>query len=97
MTTQDGNNDKDGTTAGAPQAASSAVPEQNESAMANTSPEPAVHSAPQRWWRRVLGTAQHTLDTRIKPPANFGFPPVPNPNQAQTDAELGDLAAAPAT
>lgn len=94
VTTQDGNNDKDGTTTGAPQAAGSPVPEHNESAMANTNPESAVHSAPQRWWRRVLGTAQHTLDTRIKPPANFGFPPVPTPGRAQTDA---DLSAAPAT
>ena len=35
----------------------------------------AASTAP--WWRRVIGRAQHTLDSRIKPPENFGFPPDP--------------------
>ncbi len=38
-------------------------------------------------WRRVIGRAQHTLDSRIKPPENFGFPPAPGHDDPGTAPE----------
>ncbi|MBV1779661.1 AI-2E family transporter [Paeniglutamicibacter sp. ABSL32-1] len=37
-----------------------------------------------------MGTAQQTLDARIKPPANFGFPPLPvrDPGDGLPDADV---------
>lgn len=29
------------------------------------------------WWRRIAGRTQRTFERRIKPPADFGFPPLP--------------------
>ena len=42
-----------------------------------TEAAPAPVPVRQHGWRRWLGTARNTLDARIKPPANFGFPPEP--------------------
>ena len=44
---------------------------------------PAPQTLPHGWWRRLVGTARHTLDARIRPPANFGFPPEPNHEAAE--------------
>ncbi|MGL3805961.1 AI-2E family transporter [Paeniglutamicibacter sp. R2-26] len=40
-------------------------------------PGKPADSAAEPLWRRVVGRAQHALDSRIKPPENFGFPPAP--------------------
>ncbi|MFD1917356.1 AI-2E family transporter, partial [Paeniglutamicibacter kerguelensis] len=45
----------------------------------------AASTAP--WWRRVIGRAQHTLDSRIKPPENFGFPPDPGHELGEPEPE----------
>lgn len=48
----------------------------------------AQPGASRRWWQRLLGTAQQTLETRIKPPANFGFPPEPTHDAASTRTDV---------
>ncbi len=43
-------------------------------------------AAPNRtrtWLQRLVGSAQQTLGTRVKPPENFGFPPVPTSNTGE--------------
>lgn len=39
------------------------------------------------WWRRLLGQAQHTIGSRVKPPENFGFPPAPSTGSEFPGAE----------
>ena len=56
-------------------------------------PIQAPPAGPRRWWRRLLGTAQQTLDARIKPPANFGFPPEPK-HEAGTGLPGADVSPA---
>lgn len=38
-------------------------------------------------WRRIAGRTQRTFNRRIKPPADFGFPPLPADDSAQAPYE----------
>lgn len=40
-------------------------------------------------WRRIAGRTQRTFDRRIKPPADFGFPPLPADGSQQLDEATG--------
>ena len=39
------------------------------------------------WWRRLIGSALHTWGSRIKPPANFGFPSAPEHDDSEPGQE----------
>lgn len=39
------------------------------------------------WWRRLIGSARRTWDSRIKPPANFGFPVAPEHDDSEPGQE----------
>lgn len=73
-----GNNPAQGTLPAA-EAARAAVAK-SEAALQQT-----VASTP--LWRRILGRTQRTFDRRIKPPADFGFPPLPTDDTARLEHE----------
>ncbi|WP_411731079.1 AI-2E family transporter [Paeniglutamicibacter sp.] len=88
MTTQDG----DDAAMPAGTGGHGTVPGAEAAGQAASTPESITDRAavPHRWWRRALGTAQQTLDSRIKPPANFGFPPAPSAVQERAPEASGD-------
>lgn len=56
-----------------------------------SSRQPPSVSRPVSWWRRLVGQAQQTIDSRVKPPENFGFPPEPtnDPDEPASDSFAG--------
>ncbi|MDO2935818.1 AI-2E family transporter [Paeniglutamicibacter sulfureus] len=88
MTTQDGDEAATPEGTGSHEAAPRADAEGQEAATPNYPGKRPTQ--PRKWWRRALGTAQQTLDARIKPPANFGFPPEPHrePGDGYPDADI---------
>lgn len=92
VTTQDGDEPATPTGTGDHGAAPGGDAASRAASMPGSPHAPAA--LPRRWWRRVLGTAQHTLDARIRPPANFGFPPVPHrePGEGLPDASISPQA-----
>ncbi|MDO5743646.1 MAG: AI-2E family transporter [Micrococcaceae bacterium] len=85
MTTQDG--DEAEVTAGG----GAALP---ASSTAGVQGAGATKKSTRTWWRRLAGSAQQSLGRRVKPPENFGFPPVPNhpAHEEQAVAEVSPQA-----
>ncbi|WP_374954223.1 AI-2E family transporter [Arthrobacter sp. MYb227] len=61
-------------------------------AQRNSAPQQRSSSTP--LWRKLVGRTQRSFDLRIKPPADFGFPPVPphDPTQEPVPAASGPQA-----